>query len=109
GIPKGYRHMHGFGSHTYSFINKENVRHWVKFHFVSQQGIENLTDEEAAKLVGADRESSQRDLFDAIERGDFPKWKLFVQIMTEVYTKTHRFHTYDLVKVLYKKFLTVVL
>src|SRR5690554_6960777 len=83
GIPRGYRNMHGFGSHTYSFINKENRRHWVKFHFVSQQGIENLTDEEAAKLVGADRESSQRDLFDAIERNDFPKWKLFVQIMTE--------------------------
>src|SRR5690554_1887179 len=47
GIPRGYRHMHGFGSHTYSFINKDNVRHWVKFHFVTQQGIENLTDEEA--------------------------------------------------------------
>ncbi|HTO36344.1 MAG TPA: catalase, partial [Flavobacterium sp.] len=103
GIPRGYRHMHGFGSHTYSFINKDNVRHWVKFHFVNQQGIENLSDEEAAKIVGMDRESSQRDLFDAIERGDFPKWKLFIQIMTEAEAKTYRFHPFDLTKVWSKK------
>src|SRR5690606_15000780 len=64
GIPRGYRHMHGFGSHTYSFINHDNVRHWVKFHFVTQQGIENLSDEEAAKIIGTDREASQSDLFD---------------------------------------------
>jgi catalase len=61
GIPKGYRHMHGFGSHTFSFINAANERFWVKFHFVSQQGIENLSDAEAAALIGVDRESSQRD------------------------------------------------
>ncbi len=103
GIPKGYRHMHGFGSHTYSLINNENVRHWVKFHFVSQQGIENFSDEEAAKVVGSDRESSQRDLFDAIERNDFPKWKLFIQIMTEEQAKTYRFHPFDLTKVWSKK------
>ncbi len=71
GIPKGYRHMHGFGSHTYSFINKENVRYWVKFHFRTQQGIENLSDEEAEKIIGVDRESSQRDRFDASERNDY--------------------------------------
>ena len=58
GIPNGYRHMHGFGSHTYSFINKENVRHWVKFHYVTQQGIKNLADQDAVQLVGIDRESS---------------------------------------------------
>ena len=103
GLPNGYRHMHGFGSHTYSFINAENVRHWVKFHFRTQQGIENLTDEEAAKIVGIDRESSQRDLFDNIEKGNFPKWKLFVQIMTEEEAKTYRFHPFDLTKVWSKK------
>lgn len=73
GIPDGYRHMHGFGSHTYSFINANNERFWVKFHFRTQQGIKNLTDAEAAALIGQDRESSQNDLFNAIERGDFPK------------------------------------
>jgi catalase len=76
GIPRSYRQMHGFGSHTFSFINKQNERHYVKFHFVTQQGIDNLSDEEAAKLVGGDRESHQRDLFDAIEEGNFPKWKI---------------------------------
>lgn len=103
GIPKGYRHMHGFGSHTYSFINKDDVRHWVKFHFITQQGIENLSDEQAAKLIGEDRESSQRDLFEAIERKDFPKWKMYVQIMTEEQAKTYRFHPFDLTKVWSKK------
>src|SRR6478735_7763677 len=79
GIPKSYRHMHGFGSHTFSFINAEGERFWVKFHHRVQQGVENLTDAEAEALVGADRESHQRDLFDAIEAGNFPKWKLCVQ------------------------------
>ncbi|MCY1670582.1 catalase [Novosphingobium sp. SL115] len=102
GIPKTYRHMHGFGSHTYSFINAENERFWVKFHFISQQGIENLTDDESATLIGQDRESHQRDLYDAIERGDFPKWKMCVQIMPEAEAETYRFHPFDLTKVWYK-------
>ena len=72
GIPKTYRHMHGFGSHTFSFINAANERFWVKFHFRSQQGIENLSDAEAEALVGRDRESHQADLLHAIERGEFP-------------------------------------
>jgi catalase len=99
GIPASYRHMHGFGSHTFSFINADNERHWVKFHFASQQGIKNLTDEEAGKLVGDDRESHQRDLFDAIEEGDFPKWTLFVQIMPEKDAGSYRFNPFDLTKV----------
>jgi catalase len=103
GLPTGYRNMHGFGSHTYSLINKDNVRHWVKFHFVTQQGIENLSDEEAAKVVGMDRESSQRDLFEAIENKDFPKWKMFIQVMTEEQAKSYRFHPFDLTKVWSKK------
>lgn len=99
GIPKSYRHMHGFGSHTYSFINAENERSWVKFHFVTQQGIENLSNEEAQEIIGKDRESSQRDLYEAIERGDFPKWKMYVQIMPEADAKDYRFHPFDLTKV----------
>src|SRR3546814_19562652 len=89
-IPLVYRNMTGFGSHTYSLIKQDKLRHWVKFHFVTQQGIENLSDEEAAKLVGVDRESSQRDLFDAIERQDFPKWKMFIQVMTEEEAKDRK-------------------
>lgn len=103
GIPKDYRHMHGFGSHTYSFYNAQGERFYVKFHFVSQQGIENLTDAEAAALVATDRESSQRDLLGAIERGDFPKWKLCVQVMPEAEADTYRFHPFDLTKVWSKK------
>jgi len=103
GIPKDYRHMHGFGSHTYSFYNAQNERFYVKFHFVSQQGIENLTDAEAAAVVASDRESSQRDLLGAVERGDFPKWKLCVQVMPEAEADTYRFHPFDLTKVWSKK------
>ena len=83
GIPSSYRHMHGFSSHAYSLINKDNERVWVKFHFRSQQGIRNLTDQEAEKVVGMDRESHQRDLYEAIEKGKFPKWKMFIQVMKE--------------------------
>lgn len=103
GIPASYRHMHGFGSHTYSLVNAEGERFWVKFHHRTQQGIKNLTDAEAEALVGKDRESHQRDLFDAIERGDFPKWKLFVQIMPEADAAHYRFHPFDLTKVWSKK------
>ena len=103
GIPRGYRHMHGFGSHTYSFINADNERFWVKFHFRSQQGIENLSDQEAAALVARDRESSQRDLLESIERKEFPKWTLCVQIMPEADAQTYRFHPFDLTKVWSKK------
>ena len=99
GIPKSLRHMHGFGSHTFSFINAKNERHWVKFHFRTQQGIENLTNEEAEAIIAKDRESSQNDLFYAIENGDFPKWKLQVQIMPEADAKNYRFDAFDLTKV----------
>lgn len=99
GIPYSYRHMHGFGSHTYSFINSENKRIWVKFHFVSQQGIKNLTDMEAANIIANDRESHQRDLFDSIEKGDFPRWNLKIQLMTEEQAKTYNFNPFDLTKV----------
>ena len=103
GIPASYRHMHGFGSHTFSFINAKNERYWCKFHFKSQQGIKNLTDAEAEAIVGKDRESHQRDLYEAIERGDFPRWTLFVQVMTEEQAASLPYHPFDLTKVWYKK------
>jgi len=99
GIPASYRHMHGFGSHTFSFINAAGERHWVKFHFTTQQGIVNLSDEEAAALIAKDRESSQRDLFEAIERGEYPRWTLKVQLMTEQQAAQAAFNPFDLTKV----------
>ena len=99
GIPATYRHMHGFGSHTFSFINKDNERSWVKFHFQSQQGIKNLTDAEAETLIGQDRESHQRDLYDSIENGDFPKWTLAVQIMPEADAGKVPYNPFDLTKI----------
>ena len=83
GLPKSYRHINGYGSHTYSFYNGKGERFWVKFHFKTMQGHEHYTDEQSAQVVGGDRESHQRDLFAAIERGDFPKWRFCVQIMPE--------------------------
>ena len=99
GIPASYRHMHGFGSHTFSFINAANERSWVKFTFKTLQGIKNLSDSEATDLVGRDRESAQRDLFDSIEKKDFPRWKLCVQIMPEKDAGSYHLNPFDLTKV----------
>lgn len=103
GIPASYRHMHMFGSHTYSMFNDKNERVWVKFHFKTQQGIKNLTDQEAAELIGKDRESHQRDLYEAIERGDYPKWTMYIQVMTEEQARELPYNPFDLTKVWYKK------
>ena len=103
GIPASYRNMHGFGSHTFSFINADNERCWVKFHCKTQQGIKNLTDQEAAELVGGDRETHQKDLFNAIEAGDFPKWTMFVQIMTEKEASESPINPFDLTKIWSKR------
>lgn len=102
GIPKDFRHMHLFGSHTYSMFNADNERHWVKFHFYSQQGIENLTDEEAEEVIAKDRDSSIRDLREAIDRGENPKWKMYIQVMTDEQAKNHSDNPFDLTKVWYK-------
>jgi catalase len=99
GLPASYRHMHGFGSHTYSFINARRERFWVKFHFKSMQGIQNRTNEEAAQIVGADRESHQRDLFEAIERKEFPRWRFSVQVMPEADAAKTPYNPFDLTKV----------
>ena len=103
GIPARYRHMHGFGSHTFSFINADNERFWVKFHFRTQQGIKNLTDAEAEAIIAKDRESHQRDLYEHIEKGDFPRWTLFVQVMPEADAEKLPYHPFDLTKVWYHK------
>lgn len=103
GIPKSYRHMHGFSSHTYSFINADNERFWVKFHFRTKQGIQNLTDSEAEAVIAKDRESHQKDLYEAIEKGDFPKWTMFIQVMPEEEANSVDFHPFDLTKVLTKR------
>lgn len=98
GIPKNYRSMHGFGSHTFSLYNEKNERTWVKFHWVCQQPIAFLTDCEAAELCGKDRDSHNRDLYEAIERKEFPKWKLCIQVMTEEQAKKFPFNPFDLTK-----------
>jgi len=103
GIPASYRHMHGFGSHTFSLLNAQNERFWVKFHLRTQQGIQNLSDQEAEALVGKDRESHQRDLYDSIEKGDFPRWTMFIQVMPEKDAAKLPYHPFDLTKVWFKK------
>jgi catalase len=99
GIPKSFRHMHGFGSHTFSMLNAANERVWVKFHFRTQQGIQNLTDAEAEAVVARDRETHGRDLLTAIDGASFPRWTLSVQVMTEDQAKTHKHNPFDLTKV----------
>ena len=99
GLPRSYRHMHGFGSHAFSFINADNERFWVKFYFKSQQGIANLMDDEAKRLVAEDRESSQRDLYESIEKGDFPRWTFYVQIMPEADASRVPYNPFDLTKI----------
>ena len=99
GLPQGPRFMNGYGSHTYSFINAQNQRFWVKFHFKTQQGHKFFTNREAEAIVAKNRESFQADLFGAIEQGDFPKWKLFIQIMPEAEVGKHWYDPFDLTKV----------
>ncbi|MDD4564082.1 MAG: catalase [Eubacteriales bacterium] len=99
GIPASFRNMHFFGEHTFSFYNEKNERVWCKFHFHTQQGIKNLTDEEAVKVCGMDRESHGRDLFESIECGDYPRWTMSVQIMTEDQAKNHYENPFDITKI----------
>jgi catalase len=99
GIPKGIPYMNGYGSHTYSFINADNERFWVKFHFKTQQGIQCMIQEEANRMVGQDPDYHTGQLFEAIERGDFPKWTFSVQVMPEAEAETYRWNPFDLTKV----------
>ena len=99
GIPKGIPYMNGYGSHTYSFINRDNERFWVKFHFKTRQGIQCMMQDEADRTVGKDPDYHTRQLFDMIERGEYPRWTMYVQIMPEVEAETFRWNPFDLTKV----------
>src|SRR5258706_1505300 len=99
GIPASYRHMDGFGSHTFQWVNARGERFWVKFHFKTDQGIACLTSEEAEKIGGKDPLAIHKDLYDAIARKDFPSWTLKVQVMPEKDAASYRFNPFDLTKV----------
>ena len=99
GIPKSWRHMNGYSSHTYSWFNSDGVRSWVKYHWKCDQGNEFLTQEDADRIAGEDADYHQRDLYDTIEAGDFPSWTLKMQIMTDDEASTYRYNPFDLTKV----------
>jgi len=101
GTPDGFRHMHGFSSHTYMWYNAKGEHFWIKWHFKTDQGIKNLTDEEATKLAGTDPDYAARDLFGAIERGDYPSWTAYVQIMRPEEADNYKFDAFDITKVWY--------
>src|SRR6056297_523813 len=99
GVPKSYRNMNGYTSHTYMWVNKDGERFWVKYHFKTDQGIDFLTDEEAERIAGEDADFHRRDLSEAIKRGDYPSWTLKVQIMPFEDAENYRFNPFDLTKV----------
>jgi catalase len=99
GVPRSWRHMNGYSSHTYMWVNAANERFWVKYHFKTDQGIEFLTQAEADRIAGEDADYHQRDLYEAIERRDFPSWSLKMQIMPFDEAKAYRFNPFDLTKV----------
>jgi catalase len=99
GIPKTWRNMNGYSSHTYMWVNAKGERFWVKYHFKTDQGIDFLTQEEADRIAGQDADYHRRDLFEAIKRGDYPSWTLKVQIMPFKEAETYRFNPFDLTKV----------
>jgi catalase len=99
GTPDGFRHMHGFSSHTFSLINAANERFYVKWHFLTKQGIKNFTAQQADELAATDPDYATRDLFEAIERKDFPKWRVAIQVMPEAEAETYKVNPFDLTKV----------
>jgi catalase len=99
GIPDGYRFMDGFGSHTFSMVNASGVRSFVKYHFKTQQGIRNLSPARAKELAGSDPDHAQRDLFEAIEQRQFPKWTMYIQVMPEADAEKYRINPFDVTKV----------
>ncbi|QDU91743.1 Catalase [Pirellulimonas nuda] len=99
GIPKNWRHMNGYSSHTYMWVNKKGDRFWVKYHFKTDQGVDFLTQDEADRIAGEDGDYHRRDLFEAIKRGEHPSWTLHMQIMPYEEAKTYRFNPFDLTKV----------
>jgi len=99
GTPDGYRHMNGYGSHTFKLVNKQGVGNWVKFHFKTDQKIKNLSTEKAGELSGSDPDYSIRDLYNSIATGNFPSWSLYIQVMTmQQAEKFTAFNPFDLTK-----------
>nr|WP_307992744.1 catalase [uncultured Niameybacter sp.] len=103
GTPKSPRFMDGFGSHTFMWYNKDKEYVWVKYHFLTDQGIENFTGAEAEQMAGVNPDYSTQDLFDAIERGDYPSWSVYVQIMTPEEAKSYPVNPFDVTKTWYEK------
>ncbi|HYO86653.1 MAG TPA: catalase [Dermatophilaceae bacterium] len=99
GLPRTWRHMNGYGSHTYMWVNAAGDRFWVKFHFHTQQGVQNLSGSDATRIAGEDGDFHRRDLFNSIADGDYPSWKLSVQVMPYEEAKSYRFNPFDLTKV----------
>ncbi|KAJ2592185.1 catalase A [Coemansia sp. RSA 1722] len=103
GTPDGVRHMHGFSSHTYKFVKEDGSFHYFKWHFRTNQGVKNLSAKRAAELEGTDPDYSTRDLFEAIERGDYPSWTAYVQVMTPEEALNYKYDVFDVTKVVSKK------
>jgi catalase len=99
GLPRSWRHLNGYGSHTYQWINAEGERFWVQYHFKSRQGVELMEAAEAEALAGSDSDYYRRDLYEAIERGEYPVWDAYVQIMSYEEGKTYRYNPFDITKV----------
>ncbi len=100
GVPDGHRHMHGYGSHTYKWVNSEGKAHWVKFHFLTDQGIKNLTHEQSVEIAGINPDYSTEDLFQNIQNGNYPSWTFKVQVMPLEDAPKYRFDPFDLTKVI---------
>ncbi|WP_109471601.1 catalase [Ornithinimicrobium cavernae] len=103
GLPRSWREMNGYSSHTYLWVNEAGEKFWVQYHFLSEQGVHNMSNEEAAELAGTDGDYHRRDLFEAIGRGEFPSWRLEVQVMPYEEAKDYRFNPFDLTKTWSKK------
>ena len=103
GLPRSWRHMNGYGSHTYQWVNAEGERFWVQYHFLTKQGVEPMFSDEAERIAGQDADYYRRDLYEAIENGDHPSWDVYVQVMPYEEAKTYRFNPFDLTKTWSKK------
>nr|AAB24029.1 catalase, MLC [Micrococcus lysodeikticus, Peptide Partial, 497 aa] [Micrococcus luteus] len=98
GLPRTWREMDGYGSHTYLWVNAEGAKHWVKYHFISQEGVHNLSNDEATQIAGENADFHRQDLFEVIAKGVFPKWNLYIQAIPYSQGKTYRFNPFDLTK-----------
>jgi catalase len=99
GIPRSYRHMNGYSSHTFKFINAQGLPYWVKLHFKTEQGIENWTDEEGTRIAGEDPDYATNDLFQSIEKGEYPAWRFYIQVMEYNDAFTYKWNPFDVTKV----------